>query len=599
MRQGSVDTDPLLVSKQGADIAPAAATEHAAASPNISEPTSIAKAVVTQGAATKEQAATTQEPAVAPATPLETIIIFTMIFISRLEVSVLHLAIPPVAKEFSISMETAAWISMGSNFAGVMSGPAAGKWADMYGPALTWRRGVFILVVSTWMTGFAPNFFTLMVARFLCGISQSLVFAPGLPMLAKGMHPDFRGVVASQIKVMDTLGAGIGIMAGGLFMEFLSWRWIFLLPAPVMTLLYVLSFWVVIVPPTKVDDKSWQKFLQFDWAGTVIFSAASFLFLFSVNRGNDMGWTSPWVIGMGLASVLLAQLLAWVEWHCKNPVIGLGVYSGIHRALSLTTVLCSALCFLTAMLIWPTFLQFALEMPAGTVGELLSVRPFAAAVQSTIVTGLLKKKSVSKLWLTRVGAILMCLATSALQIVSTMSPGLWFYTAVVIQLFVQSAGHFMVILPAHAMCLALVPNDQLGNANQLRQVAGNFLGLLGQAVHLSVIRLTGNESQVDSYAPCWIILSVNAMITVVLSFAIPADIETDTDGLRAMLNADLKLVPPKAEKCVPEFGIKDQKDVDDHANKDAKLEAEGISDAAPLGVNERGAKEGDSEVPSK
>lgn len=130
-------------------------------------------------------------------------------------------------------------------------------------------------------------------------------------------------------------------------------------------------------------------------------------------------------------------------------------------------------------------------------------------------------------------------------------------------------------------------------------MAGNFLGLLGQAVHLSVIRLTGNESQVDSYAPCWIILSVNAMITVVLSFAIPADIETDTDGLRAMLNADLKLVPPKVEKCVPEFGIKDQKDVDDHANKDAKLEAEGISDAAPLGVNERGAKEGDSEVPSK
>merc|ERR1719198_1633938 len=99
---------------------------------------------------------------------------------------------------------------------------------------------------------------------------------------------------------MDTMGAGIGIVSGGWQIEVISWRSIFLLPAPFMTLIWLLSFWVVVDPPAQTrqaEDPSLSTYSRFDWLGSAIFSAFSFLLLLVLNRGNDFGWKSNLVAG--------------------------------------------------------------------------------------------------------------------------------------------------------------------------------------------------------------------------------------------------------------------------------------------------------------
>ena len=57
-------------------------------------------------------------------------------FLVRLEVSVLTLVVPPIAAEFSTSLEVAAWVIYAPAFAATMCAPAVGKLADMYGQAM-------------------------------------------------------------------------------------------------------------------------------------------------------------------------------------------------------------------------------------------------------------------------------------------------------------------------------------------------------------------------------------------------------------------------------------------------------------------------------
>jgi len=496
----------------------------------------------------------TPEP-VEPASNSMRCLVMGMIFLARIEVSVLHLTIPAVAKEFNVSLESAAWISMSSNFAVVMSGPLAGKWSDMMGPALTWRRGVILLVLSTWLTGIAWNFPVLMIGRILCGVSQSLVFAPGMPLMARGMSLQYRGVVSAHIKTMDTLGAGIGIFVGGLFVEYFNWRWIFLGPAPVMTIVWICSFWVIKVPPSEqAYDK--RKLQRFDWAGTLLFTLTSFFCLFALNRGNDMGWTDRVVLGMGVSTLVLIPILAWVEMRAEEPFLAMSVFSGANRMVPFAASLCSACCFLTTMMMWPIFLQQGLQINVGSVGELLAMRPFAAAIQTSIVTGLLSKAEVSKLMLARVGALIMCVATCSLGLISHLSPGFLLYTAIVVQLFMQSLGHFMCTLANQSLVLAATPAAEIASANQLRMTLGNIAGLLGQTVNLSIVGESGFKP--DSYSPCWIMLGVISILTLVLCFMISDNVEAATRNVtsperptRKSLKQELK--EPIVQKFGPSF----------------------------------------------
>eukprot|EP00972_Heterocapsa_arctica_P037384 5502738-Heterocapsa_arctica.AAC.1 len=97
--------------------------------------------------------------------------------------------------------------------------------------------------------------------------------------MAKGLDVRERGVVSSHIATADATGSSFGMLVGGFAIDHVPWRWIFLLPASLMTAAWLCS--LRILPSNAVP------FSSFDWPGTVLFDSASFCALFALNRGND------------------------------------------------------------------------------------------------------------------------------------------------------------------------------------------------------------------------------------------------------------------------------------------------------------------------
>jgi len=428
---------------------------------------------------------------------------FLTVFLARLEISVLTLAIPPIASEFGYSLEVAAWVHLAPNFAGIMSAPSVGKASDMYGHGMTWRCAVSLLVASTWLAAWSPSFLVLLIARVGTGISQSGVFAPALALMTKDLDPERRGMVSSQIMTADTLGSGVGMLVGAIAIDHVSWRWIFLGPAPFLSLMCALSFWVVPRDVQSADGASDRP--RFDLWGTLLFACGSFSVLLAVNRGNDVGWTSPVVVVLASAGLVLTLVLARVELRASHPVLPVWLFAGRVRSSLLLTCCLATSGWSSTFFLVPVFMQDALGMRPSSIGKLLVVRPFAAAVSSGAMTRLLDNGCLSKLTLARLGACCLCVAYAVLIGVTRIASGTAFSIGIVSQLVLQALGHFPTTLSSNALLVASLPHEELANAVAMQRVVGSSCALFTVTVNLSIIRALGSEFQPECYHIAWLV----------------------------------------------------------------------------------------------
>ena len=246
-------------------------------------------------------------------------------FIQSMNGGVISIIIPAVAEEFDISTEIAAWVALAPSFASAMFSPSFGKLADVYGRAKAWWLGMLGICISNVVAGYAPSFSIMLVSRVVQGMAWGITGPAGFGLMAQGLDPATRGVASALQTATGTLGSSIGIGVGGIITQYLGWRWLFKLPIIPMFVGWLLSLFVLPCSeepgtpkgsPTKKKKKD-----PFDTTGSVVFAAFIFCLLMAVNRGNDLGWSSPLVLGFGVATLVCLPILLLVERRAVAPVL--------------------------------------------------------------------------------------------------------------------------------------------------------------------------------------------------------------------------------------------------------------------------------------
>lgn len=104
---------------------------------------------------------------------------------------------------------------------------------------LAW--GVGLWAVATLLSGFVAGFLSLVVLRTLLGIGGSLAFPASSKIIAERVPPESRGMANASVSIGIALGPAIGILAGGVILETLGWRPVFILFG-LATLLWLLPW---------------------------------------------------------------------------------------------------------------------------------------------------------------------------------------------------------------------------------------------------------------------------------------------------------------------------------------------------------------------
>ena len=253
-----------------------------------------------------------------------------------------------------------------------------GRAGDAFGRKKLYTFGLVIFSMGLGLCSLAQSLIQLVMFRLVQAVGAAMTIATGNAIITASFPSKERG---RALGIMGAVG-GVGLLSGpalgGILLDLLGWRSIFYLRLPIGII------GVTMARALLKDQFSPKRGQKFDLLGAATLFLALTCLLLAVNRGQSLGWTSPWVAGLGIMSVLLLFLFLFVERGAAQPVLDLRLFrrrlfsaaSGSHVLLYMAT---TAVSFLM-----PFYLIQGLGLSASKAGLLLITTPAVSLVASPL-----------------------------------------------------------------------------------------------------------------------------------------------------------------------------------------------------------------------
>ncbi|MBY4127732.1 MFS transporter [Rhodococcus fascians] len=248
-----------------------------------------------------------------------------------------------------------------------VSVPLYGKLADLFGRKKIMLFGIAVFLLGSVLCGLAWSMPALIAFRAVQGLGagavqpMAITIAGDIYTLAE--RAKVQGYLASVWAISSVLGPALG----GIFSEFLTWRWIFFVNIPLCALAAVMLW-------RKFDEGAVERTKpKIDYLGAGLLTVgAAMVLLGLLEGGQSWAWGSSISIAIFVGGFLLLAVFAWVESRAEEPILPLWVFT--RRVLvvsSIISLLVGALILgLTSYV--PTFVQGVFGTGAIVAGFSLS-----------------------------------------------------------------------------------------------------------------------------------------------------------------------------------------------------------------------------------
>ncbi len=396
-----------------------------------------------------------------------------------LDDTVVNVALPTIQKSLHMGEADLTWIVNAYLlvFGGFLL--LGGRCADLLGAKRVFLVGVTVFGLSSLTTGLAQNATMIIASRAGQGIGGALASPAALSMVA-GLFadPKARSRALGAWAGLGGFAATLGVVLSGVFTEYASWRWCFLInvPVAVVALLAVPG----LVPGGGAKPAGRARIDGFGAA--LVTGAVAALDLGMIDSGKSSGLTTTIRIAVG---VLLLAVFLVVEFRHSSPLIPLSFFRNRDRAVANTAniLFCSA--NLSMLFFLTLYMQQVLHYTPMHTG--VAWLPFCALVIAGFGTaaGFVDRIGVRAL-------LVVALGTGAVGmfLLSRLSPT-GSYVALLPGLLVVGFGMGLGFVSITIAAIGETHEDITGLASGLvtttQQLGGAFgLGVLGTlAVHRS------------------------------------------------------------------------------------------------------------------
>lgn len=295
-------------------------------------------------------------------------------FLAVLDVTIVNLAIPDLHKDFEGSaLADLSWVITvyATVFAALLT--PAGRLADVIGRRSLFTAGIAVFTAMSLMCALAPNLPVLLTARAFQGAGAAAMIPASLAIVLMDTPPEERRAAIGKWSAASAFAAAVGPSIGGVLVDTLGWRSLFLINVPFGLLLLLRAH---IIPRTSRPEGSKVP----DLIGTVLLGLGIGLLSLGISKGEDWGWGDAATVGCLAGGVVAMAITLLRSRTHEAPAVETGLWRSRTFALANLSVFFYGACLFAWLLVGVLYVTSVWHWPELKAGLAVTPGAFAATL---------------------------------------------------------------------------------------------------------------------------------------------------------------------------------------------------------------------------
>jgi EmrB/QacA subfamily drug resistance transporter len=392
-----------------------------------------------------------------------------------LDATIVNVALPHIQTALGFSGTNLEWVvnAYALAFGGLLL--LGGRSGDLLGRRRIFIAGLLVFSLASLAGGFATDPAWLLTARVVQGIGGAFAAPTALSLIAV-TFPEGRprnramGVYAA----MSVSGAAVGLIAGGLLVQYADWRWVLFVNAPIGLAAAALA--------ARVLPESQRRRGAFDLPGAITGSLGLALLVYGLsNAATSVNGVSHWgdtkVIGPLAASVVLLVTFGIIEVRSTHALVPMRVLRSRDRTGAYLISLCVGTALFGMFFFLTVFVQDVWGYSPLRTGIAYLPMVLTIMAASAIASRLVARIGARPLMLA--GSVI---ATGGLFWLSRLNEGSHYVSGLMGPMMVTALGLGLIFVPLSLVALAKVADHDAGVASSLLNTGQQVGGSIGLAV---------------------------------------------------------------------------------------------------------------------
>ncbi|WP_242876310.1 MDR family MFS transporter [Desulfosporosinus hippei] len=444
------------------------------------------------------------------------------ILLVAIDTTIVTTAMPHIVEQLG-GLNLLSWVFAIYLLTSSVTTPIYGKLADLFGRKSIFIFGIVLFVIGSMVSGMAQTMYQLIIFRGFQGLGAGAVMPLTFTIIADLYPGEARAKMQGVFSSVWGVAGLLGPLIGGLFVDHISWRWIFYINVPIgmVAIFLVLSF----LHETPLEKS--KKIIDYWGAALFTLSMSSLLFAL-ISGGQVYAWDSVEIISLFTAAVAFLTAFLYVETKTKEPMLPLSLFKIPVIAVSNAVGFVASGVLIGVNVYLPIWIQTLLGHSATSSGLTLMPMSFAWPLASTLA-GQFMYRIGSKA--TAVfGAVLIMAGSAWLLLVHTGSP-YWYFVGVMV---VIGFGMGCSFTPLTVLVQSAVGWNLRGAATASNTFSRSLGQTVGVAVFGTVFNNTMNQSgMAQGLHVVFILVFAISIATLLISILLPSH-----RSIMAQQNAD-------------------------------------------------------------